>query len=122
MVLAPANALQRSTGCSQLALDSINQLAGRYLRHLGQTFRLLMDRNDPKIGPEVCSPACQSSMHSSDLPQEMIRLVIRENGDFTPETLSTYITDDVFKQAQRVEDSLSKVRQAMAAQVSAMNQ
>ena len=42
-----------SPGCSQLALDSINQLAGRYLRHLGRTFRLLMDRNDPKIGPEV---------------------------------------------------------------------
>jgi hypothetical protein len=55
---------------------------------------------------------------SLPLPQEMIRLVIRENGDFTPETLSTYIIDDVFKQAQRVEDSLSKVRQAMAAQVS----
>ena len=42
-----------TTGCSQLALDSINQLAGRYLRHLGKTFRLLMDRNDPNIGPEV---------------------------------------------------------------------
>ena len=48
----------------------------------------------------------------------MIRLVIRENGDFTPEILSSYITDEVFKQAQRVEDNLSKVRQAMAAQVS----
>ncbi|GHJ87379.1 hypothetical protein NliqN6_3781 [Naganishia liquefaciens] len=58
-----------------------------------------MDRNDPNIGPE-----------------EMIRLVIRENGDFTPEILSSYITDEVFKQAQRVEDNLSKVRQAMAAQ------
>ena len=44
--------------------------------------------------------------------------MIRENGNFTPEILSSYITDEVFKQAQRVEDSLSKVRQAMAMQVS----
>jgi hypothetical protein len=42
-----------SPGCSQLALDSISELAGRYLRHLGRTFRLLLDRNDPTIGPEV---------------------------------------------------------------------
>lgn len=48
--------------------------------------------------------------------------MIRENGDFTPEILSSYITDEVFKQAQRVEDSLSKVRQAMAAQVSVGSQ
>lgn len=47
----------------------------------------------------------------------MVRLVIRENGNFTPEILSSYITDDIFKQNQKVEDSLSKVRQAMAVQV-----
>lgn len=47
----------------------------------------------------------------------MVRLVIRENGNFTPEILSSHITDDIFKQNQKVEDSLSKVRQAMAAQV-----
>lgn len=43
--------------------------------------------------------------------------MIRENGNFTPEILSSYITDDIFKQNQKVEDSLSKVRQAMAVQV-----
>lgn len=47
----------------------------------------------------------------------MIRLVIRENGNFTPEILSSHVTDDIFKQNQKVEDALSKVRQAMAAQV-----
>jgi hypothetical protein len=107
-----------SPGCSQLALDSISELAGRYLRHLGRTFRLLLDRNDPSIDPEVSSPACRRQYPNSTFSlQEMVRLAIRENGNLTPETLSSHITEDIFKQNQRVEDSLSKVRQAMAAQV-----
>jgi hypothetical protein len=47
-----------------------------------------------------------------------VHLAIRENGSFTPEILSTHITDDIFKSNQKVEDTLSKIRQAMAAQVS----
>lgn len=48
----------------------------------------------------------------------MVHLAIRENGNFTPEMLSTHITDDIFKSNQKVEDTLHKIRQAMAAQVS----
>ncbi|KAJ9106838.1 hypothetical protein QFC19_002966 [Naganishia cerealis] len=87
-------------GCSQFALDSISELAGRYLSHMGKTFRLLLDRSDPAVTPE----------------QEMIQLAIRENGNFTPEILSTHIIDDIFKSNQKVEDTLNKIRQAMAAQ------
>ncbi|KAJ9122522.1 hypothetical protein QFC22_001951 [Naganishia vaughanmartiniae] len=59
---------------------------------------------------------CDVTHLSSTLSQEMVHLAIRENGNFTPEILSTHVTDDIFKSNQKVEDTLNKIRQAMAAQ------
>ncbi|KAJ9098645.1 hypothetical protein QFC21_004293 [Naganishia friedmannii] len=47
---------------------------------------------------------------------KMVHLAMRENGHLTPEILSTHITDEIFKSNQKVEDTLHKIRQAMAAQ------
>ena len=97
-------------GSSQLAVDVLSGITVEYLANVGRTFRFYLDKYSNTMTSEVChSWLFQLAFREINTLQEIILHSLFESGVSRIQGLERYITDDIVRHGNRLNDLEKKI-------------
>ena len=104
------NAPPARVGSSQLAVDVLSGITVEYLANVGRTFRFYLDKYSNTMTSEVChSWLFQLAFREINTLQEIILHSLFESGVSRIQGLERYITDDIVRHGNRLNDLEKKI-------------
>jgi transcriptional activator SPT7 len=93
-----------------LALDVVSDITVEYLSNVGRTLRLYLDKYSNMMTSEVCHHVSLFVVQQwVDVPKEMILHSLFESGVSRIQGLERYITDDVARHGNRLNELEKKI-------------